>query len=225
MPRNATLSAKFLGSAVAGIPDGSFEPQRSSAGYVLFTGKKFTDLKLYKIIDDVSTVLLLSVDEFQIPKSTLNKTVVSWNNEKRAFPTSIENLEFTFTAKDFVDVPTAELLDAWFSMVYNSYTGAIGRVKDFAVDAFVVLVDHSTGKPSRTYKLLDVYPSMIDNGNVDHNSSGFMHIEVGFEVGKMHRLTESQMSKIGLPTKPLQIAASPVEDSIGAVKGFLGFGG
>lgn len=210
MPVKPTMSAKFLGSAVAGIPNSSFEPQRSNAGYVLFNAKRFQDMKLHKIVDGVSTILMLSVDEFQVPKSSLNKTVLAWNNEKRAFPTSIENLEFTFTAKDFVDVPTAELLDSWFSMVYNSYTGAIGWMSDYAVDATVVLVDHSTGKPSRVYTLKSVYPSAIDNGNIDHANSGFMQIEVSFEVGKMHRLSKAQMEKIGLSTTaPASILGKP----------------
>ena len=222
MANKPLLSAKFLGSAVAGVSAGSFEPQRSNAGYVVFQAKVFRAVlgaanpqtggfaDLQKITNDVSTILVLSVDKFDIPKSELNKTVLSWNNEKRAFPVSSENQSFSFTARDFVDIPTAELLDAWFSMVYNSYTGSIGMMRDYAFDATVVLVNHSTGKPSRVYALKNVYPSAIDNGDIDHNNSGFLNIEVTFEVGKIHRLTEEQMKKVGLPVKNIKLSAVPV---------------
>ena len=191
------MSASFLGKF---DKDGkTYDPQRRSMGYILFMFRENAVGKALKLVNnDPASILALSLDELVIPKTTVNTLEWKWHGEKRKFPVSVENEDMVITIRDFVDVPAAELLEVWFTHVYNAWTGQIGLKVDMVADAYVVLFDHSSGEVTRYYYLSEIFPVELDNGSISQSDSDIVKIAATFVVSKIMRISKEKTKQYGM---------------------------
>ena len=183
------LSASFLGTTKLGS---TFEPQRTSHGILWMSDG------LNKFADDVktglgvfaNTIIALSVDSFNLPSFGVDVVPMGWMNEQIKFPGKAVADEISWTVRDFVDVETADILDAWALAVFNPQTGVVGNMADYKIDAFAEIYDTAgdnkttLGTP-RGYVLKGVYPSKIERGDVDHTSSDYLKINVTLSIDRV----------------------------------------
>jgi len=195
--RTPTMSAKFLGSALRyrdGAPyGGTFQPQMSYLGFVLF---RFDTSLISGFQEADNKIILMSLESSSLPEIVINTTTLSYNNERRKYPTSAEFPDFELTLRDFVDIPTARIIDKWLYLIYNEYNGAINPKIAYRVNTFVCLID-PTGNLSRYYRMI-CFPISVNFGNIDGNSSDYVKINVTLAIDKLYRVPEDELKDWGL---------------------------
>lgn len=192
-----TLSAKFLGSAVEykeGKPGGgTFQPQMAYLGFILF---RFDTSIISGFEEADNKIILMSLDSTDLPEVVINTMTLAYNNERRKYPTSVEVSDFELTIRDFVDVPSARIIDKWLYCVYNEYTGAINPKIAYRVEAFVCLIG-ADARLSRYYRM-SCFPISVNFGNIDQNSSDYVKINVTLAVDKLYRIPKANLKEYGL---------------------------
>ena len=194
------MSSSFLsGTDVSGK---TFEPQRSNLGYVIFIfGNNKLGQVVNKISSDATSLLAISLEEFAVPKVSVNTFDVRWNGARRKQVSSVENDDWVISVRDYIDQPSAKILSAWFTLVYNGRTGQIGKYSEATCEAVVVLFDGSTGKPNRVVKVADVSITSLDSGSISHGDADTVKVEATFSIGRVDLLTEAEMNELDIPTK------------------------
>jgi len=182
-----SLSAKFLG-AFSGSNKGTFEPQRQNAGYLFIEdiGKRYpTGQPTQDDYDDkVTNILALSIDTLRLPTMSTEPIPVGYFNEFVSFSGKSMFDDMDLVVKDFVDIPTAKVLDHWFARVYNPKIGAVGMAYTFKKDAYAVMYA-TDGSNMRWYKLEGTWISRITRGDIDHNTSDYVRITVTLTVDRV----------------------------------------
>jgi len=187
------LSAKFLGAHISETED--FEPQRSSHGliYINISGNQnLVDIVKETTGLDASVanmVVAMSLDGFNLPNHGVDGFTLGWFGENIKFPGKASTEELTWTLRDFVDTKTADIFDAWYNLIYNVRTGALGKVSRYKTDCLVVLFNTEGGIPnfgiSNVYRLEGCYPNRIERGDVDHAGGDYMKITVSLLIDRV----------------------------------------
>jgi len=179
-----TLSSRYMNET------GDKEVRRTSSGILVIRPFLPADipnnilgiLKGVADADTVERVIALSADNFSLPSFGVDTFNVGHFNENIKFPSKATNEELTFTARDFVDTPTADIFDAWYSAVYNVKDGSINQSFMYKLDAYVFLfgADYAGGgEDSRRYYILEgCYPTRVERGDIDHSSGDYVKIAV-----------------------------------------------
>lgn len=158
MPQDMT-AAHIAGQA------GAFEPQRGNNAL----------LRIFGVPGDVvgpkgESMLTLSLNGFGLPNFTVEALETFFLNERRkiAGTVSFEDMETTY--KDFVDMPTANILKLWSEQVYDPATGNVGLARIYKKTALIELFG-----PNNTFKrywfVQGLWPSVFNAGTIDMTSA------------------------------------------------------
>lgn len=179
-----TLSGSFLGRYES--LGKTWEPQRQNAGYLFVPDiSKFAlgaGVANYDI--DSARVLGLSIDTLRLPSMATEPIPVGYFNEFVSFSGKAVFDEIDLVVKDFVDVPTAKILDHWFARVYNPKIGAVGMAYTFKKDVYAVMYA-TDGSTMRWYKMEGAWISRIARGDIDQNTSDYIRITATLTIDRV----------------------------------------
>jgi hypothetical protein len=152
---------------------GGFEPQLSPRFSVEITGLDGND----------SETIVLSLDAFTPPTESNEAVEIPYGNEKRRVAGQADFQNATLTVKDFVDSGTRDALHRWRRKVYNPETGVMGYARDYKKQAALIWTGPD-GQSQRIYNLLGIWPSELNPGGADMNSSDNVKVELTIAVDK-----------------------------------------
>ena len=178
----ATLNANHIGGV-----GGGFEPQRVNNALMYIAGldgaaAAQTSVGLAAEIPR-EDVLVLSLSTFPIPKRTLGIIEIGYLNEKRKFAGNPTYDDLSVVYKDYVDQATAKILWTWHYQVHNPETGKTGLAASYKKSGWVSLFDPSGGS-ERQYKLVGIWPSAMDPGDIDMAGEDSINITVTLTIDK-----------------------------------------
>ena len=167
--------------------NGSFEPQRTNNAI----------LTIDQIQD--SDILQLALNTFPIPKQSNEIVEIGYMNETRKVAGKAIYEDLTVLYQDYVDKQIASILWNWRYQVYNPITGKIGLAKDYKKSGKVKLVDPSGDNP-RDYKIVGMWISNMNPGEIDHTASDTVKIECTITIDKAYPLFDSNIIEKGIKT-------------------------
>ena len=178
----ATLHANHIGGV-----GGGFEPQRVNNALMYIAGLDGAAASATPA-GQASEVprendLVLSLSTFPIPKRTMGIIEIGYLNEKRKFAGNPTYDDLSVVYKDYVDRKTAKLLWIWNYQVHNPETGKTGLASVYKKNGWVSLFDPSGGT-ERQYKLIGVWPSAFDPGDIDMTGEDSINITVTLTIDK-----------------------------------------
>lgn len=146
MPRLSDFAASSLLAQAGG-----FEPQRKSNMALLIPGLPNGD------------TLILALKDVEIPGMDITTQNMKFFNTTVGYAGALTKAEdLTLTYRDFLDEPVLDGLSAWFRMVYNPATGAIGRARDYKRRGTLLLLPPGMA-PSEA-------PGVVDTAEYRHRS-------------------------------------------------------
>lgn len=136
----------------------------------------------------------LSLQSFPLPKQRNEPILLPFMNQTRKVAGQAEVDEVEVVFRDFVDTKTSLILNNWRAAVYDPQTGRQGYAKNYKKEAEVHLfgpgVDASNGGGGRVvvrkYRLEGVWPSMMDPGDADMESSEKHLINLTLQIDKVY---------------------------------------
>jgi hypothetical protein len=155
------LDTLFMSANHLAGQDGEFEPQRQNNGLLFIEGLEVFGDTLKPV-----SVITLSIESFPIPKQRNDAIELQFLNQTRkvAGPGMVDEVELVL--KDFVDRETALVMQNWRNAVYDPQSGRLGLARDYKKQGEVHLFSPN-GAIERRYKLLGIWPSVVDPGDVD----------------------------------------------------------
>ena len=152
---------------------GTFEPQRQN---------NFTfEVALSSEDKDVIT---LSMQSAPLPNESNDEVEIQHQNERRYVAGQALFEATTLTIRDYVDQDTRGALLRWRKLVYNPKTGKVGLAKDYKKRAFVRMTAPD-GTSERICKLIGSWPQALVGGNLSHDASEQVLIEVTIRFDKV----------------------------------------
>jgi hypothetical protein len=152
---------------------GSFEPQLSPRFSFEISGLDGND----------SETIVLSLDGFTPPVESNEAVEILQGNEKRRVAGQADFQNATLVVKDFVDAGIRDALHRWRRKVYNPETGLMGYARDYKKQASLIWTGPD-GQSQRVYTLIGVWPTEMNPGAGDMNSSDNIKIEMTLAVDK-----------------------------------------
>lgn len=185
------MSANHL---AAGGTEGRFEPQRQNNGVLYISGLE----SFGEGVKDSEDVIALSLQSFPIPKQRNEPVLLPYMNQVRKVAGRAEVDEIEVVVRDFVDTKTALILLNWRASVYDPQTGRVGFARNYKREAEVHLFgpgintgagtgQSAAGKvPVRKFRLEGVWPSMLDPGDIDHEGTEKLTMNMTLQVDKLY---------------------------------------
>lgn len=192
IPKPSGWLGGVLGSTEASPRD--YEPQKMNSALL------YVNL-------DANNYLTLSLASFTLPKVQTGETMIAYLNEVRKYAghTMYDNISATFV--DYVDRRVAKLLWNWKLTVHNPWTGTKGFKSQYAkagwiemyppghvlgvVGGVVSTINNAVGRALGNspavvakYKLVNMWPSAMDPGDIDMGSDEAVRISVQFSIDK-----------------------------------------
>lgn len=170
------MALNFSSDMSAGFMDGptGYEPQRANNGVLSLNipgGAGNTNL------------IELAVTQFPMPKVNNGIVQVPHLNEDRKFAGRPNFDDITATFTDFLDVDIAQAIYSWRIKVYNPTNGKIGLARDYKADGFMTTFAPD-GSRARSWRVIGIWPSAMDPGDIDHSSDDYVRVSVTFSVDK-----------------------------------------
>ena len=170
------MPINFL-QGVLGSTNFAFEPQRTNNALISVVGLEGQGTK-----DDILT---LSVASFPLPKVNNNPIEVGYLNEKRKFDGNPVFDDLAIVFNDYLDVQTAALLWRWRYKVYDPTRGTIGLKSQYAKNGWITLfAPNGDEKFNRVYKLIGIWPSQFDPGEIDLAGEDLVKITMTLTIDK-----------------------------------------
>lgn len=154
---------RFAGAALAQA-QGKFDPQRNNNGMLEFN--------INGIVPGGKEILLLSIQEFQIPGRSVGVANLAYLNGKVKYataPTELGNVTATF--RDFPLAGTRRILEQWFALVYDESTGLQLPMAAVKTTAHVVLFQ-GDGTQERVVRLEGVFPVKKPDIAINYTGDG-----------------------------------------------------
>jgi len=165
----AVTQYRYAGNALA---------QAASIWNVQKQNMGMLELNLDQLIPGAKEVLILSIQDFNIPGRTIGVGQLPYINGNAQYPTRPEaqgNISVTF--RDFPGPGTRRVLWQWYSLVYNEATGFMlpsGLVK---ITGNLVLFD-SQGESERTASLFGIWPTKTPDVGIDFSTGEVLTMEM-----------------------------------------------
>jgi hypothetical protein len=136
------------------------------------------ELNLDQLIPGAKEVLILSVQQFNVPGRTVGRADLHYLNGVAGYATKPEPQgNITVTFRDFILPGTRRILFQWFSLVYNEETGLMLPMGLVKTTGNLVLFQ-SDGTAERTAKLEGIWPMKMPDIAVDFASGELMVMEM-----------------------------------------------
>ncbi len=177
----AQSTINFLDGVLGGVssaPSANFEPQRMNSATLSIWG-----LDAFGYRD----TLTLAIANFPLPKVQTNINAIAYLNEIRKFAGNTVQEDMNVSFHDFVDRGVAMTLWKWHYLIHNPTTGAKSSKVAYAKNAYIKATGPTSdgiGTPFE-YDVYNLWPAMLDMGDIDYNSDEPVRINVHFAVDKI----------------------------------------
>jgi hypothetical protein len=152
---------------------GSFEPQRqNNFSLEIPLGSADKDL------------IVLSVQSVPLPNESNDEVEIQHQNEKRYVAGQATVDTTSMTIHDYVDRDTRGAVMRWRKQVYDPATGQIGLAKNYKKTAYIIMTAPD-GTEERICKLKGCWPQAVTGGNLGHDGSEPVMIEVTLRFDKV----------------------------------------
>lgn len=162
-----TLGAKHIASA-----GGGYEPQRGH-NFELLVTPPTGDPEI--LLRSVETSLGISHNSEPLPLPYMNETVYIAGRPLYA-PGPV-------VYRDFVNMGTYRILEAWYALVYDPITSIIGYATDYKSMATLRMYDVK-GDEERSWDIIGIWPQDISQESPSHVNGDIMRINVTFQFDK-----------------------------------------
>lgn len=136
------------------------------------------ELNINQLIPGGKEVLILSVQQFNIPGRTVGQGDLHYLNGISRYATKPEPQgNITVTFRDFPAPGTRRILYQWFSLVFNEATGLMLPMGLVKTTGNLVLFQ-SDGTAERSASLQGVWPTKVPDVNVDYTNGEIMTMEM-----------------------------------------------
>ncbi|HUV39014.1 MAG TPA: hypothetical protein VMY39_05340 [Planctomycetota bacterium] len=136
------------------------------------------ELNLDQLIPGAKEVLILSIQQFNVPGRTVGSGDLHYLNGVSKYATKPEaqgNISVTF--RDFPDPGARRVLYQWFSLVFNEDTGLMLPMGLVKTTGNLVLFA-SDGTSERTARLEGLWPTKMPDVGIDFGSGEVMTMEI-----------------------------------------------
>lgn len=136
------------------------------------------ELNLDQLIPGAKEVLILSIQQFNIPGRVVGSADIHYLNGVSHYATKPEpqgNISVTF--RDFILPGTRRLLYQWFSLVYNEETGLMLPMGLIKTTGNLVLFD-SDGTGERSASLQGLWPTKMPDIAIDYTTGELLSMEM-----------------------------------------------
>lgn len=172
MPFWEPIGSDLLGAKHIANPAGGFEPQRGHNFQLLITVPTGDATILMK---SVETSLGISHNSEPLPLPYMNETVYIAGRPLYA-PGPV-------VYRDFVNMGTYNMLEAWYSLVYNAFSSEIGYAADYKSMGTLSMFDVK-GQWERSWELIGIWPQDISQEAPSHVNGDIMRLNVTFQFDK-----------------------------------------
>jgi len=159
------MSARFLAN------DSKFEPQRRGHFEVQIEGFPGGDM------------LTLITQSIFVPGVENEVVELQYMNEKVRYAGNVTFNGGEITVRDFVDKDTYKMIMEWRKQVYDPDTGEIHWTGSYKKQGYVILTDPE-GRVERKWRLINVWPSSVATGSLEHGQSDIQTIAVTLTFDK-----------------------------------------
>jgi len=138
------------------------------------------ELNLNQLIPGAKEVLILSIQQFNVPGRTIGSSDLPYLNGVSKYLTKPEPQgNITATFRDFPEAGTRRVLYQWFSLAYNEETGFMLPMGLLKTTGNLVLFD-SQGGNERTARLEGLAPTKMPDIGIDFGQGEHMTMEMEF---------------------------------------------
>jgi hypothetical protein len=143
------------------------------------------ELNLNQLIPGAKEVLILSLQDFNVPGRTIGTGDLPYLNGSSKYLTKPEP-QGNITAKfrDFPQAGTRRILYQWFSLAYNEETGLMLPMGLLKTTGSLVLFD-SQGSNERTARLEGLVPVKAPDVGVDFSGGDIMEMDMEFTCDRV----------------------------------------
>ena len=154
-----------------------FEPQRTNNFEVQITGlEKLTTVdKGLAIASNAGDLITLSTDSFSAPQVSVGTVDISYGNNKIHFAGVPEFSGGSLTLNDYIGINIERILTAWFKLVYNMKTKAVGIATDYKKVAYMIEYAPD-GTQARQWQLIGCFPTSIQLGDYSQDGANVRKI-------------------------------------------------
>ena len=136
------------------------------------------ELNLDQLVPGAKEVLLLSLQQFNIPGRTVGTADLHYLNGVSKYATKPEPQgNITVTFRDFPLPGTRRVLFQWFSLVYNEDTGLMLPMGLVKTTGNLVLFQ-SDGTGERTARLEGIWPTKMPDITIDFSTGEILTMEM-----------------------------------------------
>lgn len=136
------------------------------------------------------TKLRLAVDSAFLPSESNEEITLAYGNRnvyvagKAAFETG------SVSVKDFIGDDIEEIIEKWRSVVYNPATDSIGFSSAYKVDGSIYKCAPD-GTKEAIWKLEGCWPTSVNYGSLDYNSSDIKKIEMTIRYDRAYMTSDA----------------------------------
>lgn len=165
---------------------GQFEPQRVNNWTLVINSISLPQLS--------SNEIYLALKSFPFPTVQFSRKAIRWGNESRFYAGALSDVsEQTVTFRDYIDVPTAQLIEQWCGLVWNPAHASMGLARNYKMNGVLHLwpVNSDTLSDalqvSRTWYVQGIMPLSFNMGTMDMDSDGEnVMIEVSLSIDRAY---------------------------------------
>jgi hypothetical protein len=166
-----------------GAENGDHEIQRTNNGLLYIVGLNTAQQAVGSGTGGQDDVLTLALNNFPLPKRSIEVIEVPYLNEVRKFPGRATYDDLTVVFNDYVDRPVAAILWKWNYLVHNPETGRTGMASALKKSGWVSLFSPD-GQIERQYRLVGLWPNMTDPGEIDFSGADALRINLTLSIDK-----------------------------------------
>jgi len=154
-----------------------WDPQKDNMGML--------ELNIDRLIPGGKEILTLSIQEFTLPGRSVNTAELPYLNGRvkyAAGPRALGNITAKF--RDFPLAGTRRIIEQWFGLVYDEFTGLMAPMAAVKTTGHAVLFQ-SDGSSERSYLLEGLFPVSKPEISISMGGGEALVMSVEFSVDRM----------------------------------------
>jgi hypothetical protein len=172
-----------------------YEPQRTNNALVTFAVNGLSGYGTFSGGSGVSgspsqSILLLSVDNFQLPQLQMSSFELAYLNETRKYLGRPSYGSMNITFKDFVDANTAQQLYLWYVASHNTNTGQTIFKSSYVCQGYAIMYGPDGSLP-REFQLWNCSCQSYVGGQASMAGDGPMEISTTILIDKTYPIVYS----------------------------------
>lgn len=147
-------------------------------------------INLQKEGDGTGNLIELACDTTGLPNISNEPIELEYGNSNVKVAGKATTDDVSVAVKDFIEADVEKILWNWRMEVYNPETGKVGWATNYKKQASVVQYGPN-GECLRTWKLIGVWPTSLDLGDMDYSSGDKKQITMNLSVDNAYLVRDS----------------------------------